>query len=1403
MAREDYYAQQEMVQNSRALLDAFTIIQGAPNPEAYNLRPVEAEAGAEPASPSSPPLSPSEPPVPAPAPVSASTESETDLLNSVMSTGLAPTTVNPLPSEEVTALTTSLSSVGVEGTSLEVWQGAINKLRPERSKALSERVEALQKGTYHLDTPFGYKTVLGELGLISDPEALIETTGPVEVIGGAAGAGWRIGGKGLAALSAAAGVLEAPLLPYVDEVTEGNFLLGTALGILTGVGTGVAVEAGIPAFGRALSRRVDKYILDDADILGYDTLKVHKLQKYKLTKAIKAGDLSSPETRRIVSDVIADVKKNPSVTLSKEESAALTIVENKLSEPNTKLTGDRPSDELVSESWEAASPEVRKRTLQEEAIVRRVTMAEWYGPPQYPKRSNRFKELKRISKHIARENPSWSASQIRAKANTLMNERIQKGYYSANWLNDYSAALRQAEANGVELTVQARKDIAESLTAEYNKGIQADIDRILADKNYLIVPRSSFRQVSVEAENPPLNALDRETRFYEESSLTQEQKLVTSNAADTSQEVRKLSDAIDARIKDIKKSVGLPAVFTEGLATRIQGSIQEALANDNPGRAKSLMAHAKDLDNRLAKVKSLSEKLESLDAADPAFERISSQHEAAIQAVAKKQDFFLKQFGESPDWSYRFDARIKELETDSLSDTQVSRSVEDIQKEITWHEEQIAAIEKLEQGMIERGARLAPNADKAKLYAPLQVLQEELQAAKQVKPAQSNKAIESLTRKRQEIIDLQNERDALLPKKQLAVAPYTPPIVEVPESVFLIRAQRDTIPSQREKVPKSRLFKYSTYATEGEAKAGLKNFISFWLDITKPRVQAQLKRIKIQDRIYSPAKRRFISMPVLPAKEVDAVATLLGWDPKKHLSSVHTKDTEVPSISYYLDPDDIAYWHEQALMEDAMYPARFSKNELTTPNWKEAESLKPREIRSKRRQKLSINNSAYTKQQREYLEKLFTKLYGKSEITQAEYYAMLDRFAVMRRQLVTDLQSIDPKSPDYEQARLQLLRFSDHFTGNRSYELHSAMSEAQVRELAWREAKDFRREYGRSFRDENELSEMMDELDLTEEEALDFLARKQTVEAELGDELESVASVADSEEGFARPISEDAWNSDVAGAPMRTGELNKLFTDDPDIESPFVPSDSRMGPESEIPEAYTIAYRAKQLEDKMGHRVAEELYAPGINSAFGKTNILRVNSATEYDLLKKHPSIQAIVSDLPDVDPQELFNILPPKTMSAEHAKTLSYLLQDHIFQLDAVAQKLVQHPEDSIAALAFEKMKALTSAIATELATGAPSPNAMRMIAKLSTEAVSDKSFVANTVAALKAYYPIADDVPDVTFSTIQAQMLNDIPTMAGRANFLSRLIDTEEAIVMSRLGPQLSDAYKTVKRTLDIVCP
>jgi hypothetical protein len=848
-------------------------------------------------------------------------------------------------------------------------------------------------------------------------------------------------------------------------------------------------------------------------------------------------------------------------------------------------------------------------------------------------------------------------------------------------------------------------------------------------QNYLIVPRSSFRQVSVEAENPPLNALDRETRFYEESSLTQEQKLVTPNAADTSQEVRKLSDAIDARIKDIKKSVGLPAVFTEGLATRIQGSIQEALANNNPGRAKMLMAHAKDLDKRLVKVKSLAEKLESLDAADPAFERISSQHEAAIQAVAKKQDFFLKQFDESPDWSYRFDARIKELD--------------------------------------------------------------------------DNAAITDLTRKRQEIIDLQNERDALLPKKQLTTAPYTPPIVEVSESVFLIRAQRDTIPSQREKVPKSRLFKYSTYATEGEAKAGLKNFISFWLDITKPRVQAQLKRIKIQDRIYSPAKRQFISMPVLPAKEVDAVATLLGWDPKKHLSSVHTKDTEVPSISYYLDPDDITYWHEQALMEDAMYPARFNKNELITPNWKEAESLKPREILSKRRQKLSINNSAYTKQQREYLEKLFTKLYGKSEITQAEYYAMLDRFAVMRRQLVTDLQSIDPKSPDYEQARLQLLRFSDHFTGNRSYEVHTAMSEAQVRELAWREAKDFRREYGRSFRDENELREMMDELDLTEEEALDFLARKQTIEAELNDELESVASAADSEEGFARPISEDAWNSDVAGAPMRTGELNKLFTDDPDIESPFVPSDSRMGPESEIPEAYTVAYRAKQLEDKMGHRVAEELYAPGINSAFGKTNILRVNSATEYDLLKKHSSIQAIVSDLPDVDPQELFNILPPKTMSAEHAKTLSYLLQDHIFQLDAVAQKLVQHPEDSIAALAFEKMKALTSAIATELATGAPSPNAMRMITKLSTEAVSDKSFVSNTVAALKAYYPIADNVPDVTFSTIQAQMLNDIPTMAGRANFLSRLIDTEEAIVMSRLGPQLSDAYKTVKRTLDIVCP
>jgi polyhydroxyalkanoate synthesis regulator phasin len=487
MAREDYYAQQEMVQNSRALLDAFTVVQGTPNPEAYNLRPIEVKAEAEPVSPSSPPLSPSEPPAPAPVPASApasaltSAESETDLLNSVMSTGLAPTTVNPPQSEEVTALTTSLSSVGVEGTSLEVWQGAINKLRPERSKALLERVEALQKGEYLLDTPFGYKTVLGELGLTSDPQALIETTGPAEVIGGAAGAGWRIGGKGLAALSAAAGVLEAPLLPYVDEVTEGNFLLGTALGILTGVGTGVAVEAGIPAFGRALSHRVDKYILDDADILGYDTLKVHKLQKYKLTKAIEAGDLSSPETRRIVSDVIEDVKKDPSVTLSKEESAALTVVENKLSEPNTKLTGDRPNDELVSESWNAASPEARKRSLQEEAIVRRAITAEWYGPPQYPKGSNRIKELNRLSKHIARENPSWSSLQIRAKATTLMNERVKSGYYSANWMSDYSAALRQAETNGVELTVQARKDIAESLTAEYNKGVQADIDRVLSD----------------------------------------------------------------------------------------------------------------------------------------------------------------------------------------------------------------------------------------------------------------------------------------------------------------------------------------------------------------------------------------------------------------------------------------------------------------------------------------------------------------------------------------------------------------------------------------------------------------------------------------------------------------------------------------------------------------------------------------------------------------------------------------------------------------------------------------------------------------------------------------------------------------------------------------------------------
>lgn len=626
-------------------------------------------------------------------------------------------------------------------------------------------------------------------------------------------------------------------------------------------------------------------------------------------------------------------------------------------------------------------------------------------------------------------------------------------------------------------------------------------------------------------------------------------------------------------------------------------------------------------------------------------------------------------------------------------------------------------------------------------------------------------------------------------------------------------------------------------------------------------------KLKVPTKIYSPKSQKMLTISALPESEVHEVARVLGWSDDLVMPfhsvppgyGLHPEGAK-PTV-FQMSPEDIVSNYYKKLDWDKLFPGSVEKQmdrafEKLPKGTLPATEAQLDDAVSPTARMMSSAFSVYRKQREQYIiQKLkergilqrFVEV-GKNKdgsirtIPEASAARqVVDRIAVMRNALVNDMRRLT-NSPDQVNSKNMYLTFGDVLAGTKRYESARLVTRGAARRVALREAE----AYGATVYDpadtDARIASIADRENVSLEDAEEIYyrdlfaegSRKPDEDVDAETEILRIMSADDTsdipvmsreeaEEIFLeRQIAKEDLADELSAAEQQlaeeAGEDSALRGQSEDLlgtrASVETGPDVRVKP-TRLPslasseELMTSEFFSK-IEDKLGSRFVDDIYAPSLIGQSGRVNLLRVNSAEDLGIIlarfDKPSGARGSIADalLYDIDSEAVLGIKAYPGHSQGAVNRLATVLLDMQSQTAEAAKVLLAHPTDSLSALAFDKLVAIESAFATHLANGAPAEQSLQALVIKDFSADSEGTAVDQVVRSIRDNYAVYETdsqaMVDTRVSVMYAEMYADLATTQQRGAFMRQQAAYLPEPELGRAA--LVAARNKLSRQLKILC-
>lgn len=545
---------------------------------------------------------------------------------------------------------------------------------------------------------------------------------------------------------------------------------------------------------------------------------------------------------------------------------------------------------------------------------------------------------------------------------------------------------------------------------------------------------------------------------------------------------------------------------------------------------------------------------------------------------------------------------------------------------------------------------------------------------------------------------------------------------------------------------KSRNFDYSVIRSRADAEHAMKQFIHagenarVWTTVggKKKKVLPGSEKVRSTGWRYDIEAKKTIDTEGLSDNAYIQVAKMYGWD-EMSIPPVQKFDAAGKQISY-TDTEDLIKGFNQ-----------YNEFEQSMPGWLRREADMQAEVApDPRYYAATLGRAGYINGVKDFLRQKFN-LPANAEpwkLTQR-----VEELAVMQTKLLEDI-SLATGTPQEAFAKRMYLLFKDKITGSHSLEYAKTVNQARQRELGYYEVLDFQGK-----RTKNPA------LQLEADQGKYGMTGTDTPGSQLADDLDNF----------------DADNPEYDGSSIRPANDADAYEEGLSIKS----KGPGVDPYAQYAEERKLYYakQVNEIENKFGVRYTDEPYGSSALGGSGKFNLFKVNSAADLMLSLEH--LDEALKEAPVfVDTVAKFGLTPKPGLPSTQVAKLGVAIGDAQLQLDELAERMIQEPNNAVATLGFEKMRAIHQTLVDALTVDDVSLSAPKLD-QFNFMATDDIQMAGNFGKQIMDNFVMYSKIgPDTRVSTLMAQMYSALPTPQAKAKFLARAnqLDTTNPPMMAK---------------------
>jgi len=563
---------------------------------------------------------------------------------------------------------------------------------------------------------------------------------------------------------------------------------------------------------------------------------------------------------------------------------------------------------------------------------------------------------------------------------------------------------------------------------------------------------------------------------------------------------------------------------------------------------------------------------------------------------------------------------------------------------------------------------------------------------------------------------------------------------------------------------KSAIFDYDSIQNQAQAEHAMKQFINR-IEASGKNLRALpgAEKLRTASWYYDAKAGRTVDTQSLSDDAFIQVAKMYGWD-EASLPAYQVFGKTGKQDSFLSNEDLISGY------------ARYNEFEQSMPGWLRSEadqtakatekyrkSLKPGQepdpailakIASEtkpdpRYYQIMTSRAGYLKGVKEFLRQKFNL---PTDAKPWQITRRVEEIALMRSKLVDDITRATGTPQEAKAKRFYLL-FKDKITGSHSLEYSRIVNQARQRELGYYEVLDFQ---GKRVKDPA--------LQLESDQGKYGMTDTDTPDGQLANVLEDF----------------DADNPGYSDAPIapKTADAYEAGLTIQDTAT-------KVDPFASFAEERKLLYakQVNELENKFGVRFADEPYGASALGGSGKFNLFKINSAA--DLMLSLENLDALFKEVPVVvDTMAKFGIKPKDGLPSLQVAKLGTALTDAQLHMDELAARMIAEPNNVVATLGFEKMRAIHQTLVDALTTDDISLSAPKLD-KYNFMATDDIQMASNFGKHIMDNFVMYSKIgPDTRVSTLMAQMYNSLPSPQAKANFLrsANTLETNNPPMMAK---------------------